>query len=457
MITLQKPEDIQVSPTTEQLLSQVTLSAERINKKRPFPSEIATLLRNALLPDRIVATLNMEGIVATRRQTIAVMDAMRINESIGKAEKEIFNTLKADEFVSDLVEKGPTLSEGMIRELNKIILNEILRDAGSYRKGPVELPGAPFDPPEASDVPDLVRQLCMLYVRTERLHPILQSVWLHAQFTLIHPFNDGNGRGGRLLQDWALIRRGYLPVGIPPSQRDDYYAALESSDKGDWSPLVELVAQVELSVLYKAEALVADAEQRSTFIQKLASAASQQDRETRYKKYLVWRKRLETLTNVFSQTCKELDSASSVIGAELKDYGALDFQEWETVCQKGHLDKSWLFSIVFFAEGKPFYKSIAYAKRHVPLTSIDVFPPPWDAVGLYFTGTSIPDGLRPDFWNYQDPHIKLREVLFLDEMAYVYLQSNIDNDWEISEYQSDIKLVESLFSDMFSRKAGIII
>lgn len=43
----------------------------------------------------------MEGIVATRRQTLAVMDAMRVQESVGAGEKEIFNALKADEFIHD--------------------------------------------------------------------------------------------------------------------------------------------------------------------------------------------------------------------------------------------------------------------------------------------------------------------------------------------------------------------
>lgn len=53
----------------------------------------------------------MEGIVATRRQTLAVMDAMRVKESVGAGEKEIFNALKADEFVHDAVEHGIQFSD----------------------------------------------------------------------------------------------------------------------------------------------------------------------------------------------------------------------------------------------------------------------------------------------------------------------------------------------------------
>ena len=48
----------------------------------------------------------MEGINATRRQTLMVMDAMRLRESIGKGQREIENTLLADEFITDAVDRG---------------------------------------------------------------------------------------------------------------------------------------------------------------------------------------------------------------------------------------------------------------------------------------------------------------------------------------------------------------
>src|SRR5262245_43488873 len=106
MIELQDPQSIKVSGATQQLLDQITESMQPINAQRPFPPEIADRLKDALMPDRVVASLNMEGIVATRRQTIAVMHAMRINESINRGEREIYNALRADEFVHQAVEDG---------------------------------------------------------------------------------------------------------------------------------------------------------------------------------------------------------------------------------------------------------------------------------------------------------------------------------------------------------------
>ncbi len=455
MIELQDPRRLRLSGATEQALSQVSDAMSEINERRPFEDEVAARLKEALLPDRIVASLNMEGIVATRRQTIAVLDAMRIQESINRSEIEIYNTLLADEFVQHAVDEGVPLDERFIREINRLLLNNIRHDAGEFRAGSVELPGAPFPPPDAGDVPGLVRDLIDVFPLGDSVHPVIQAAWVHAQFTQIHPFSDGNGRGGRLLQDWALVRRGYLPVGIPPSQRDDYYAALEEADQGNWDDLVELIAVLQLSMISRVESIVRESERRSTFISRLATAAAAKDKNTRHKLYMVWRKRMELLKSTFGQACRELDDASSVIGAVFKDYGVIEFREWENICRYGSINRSWLFSILFFAEGHPFYKTIAYLRRHTPIPSVDHFEPPHDAVALYFTGLELPEGQKPRFGDYDDPHVQVREILFLDDAQYIYRQESPDQGWILDDLASNTDVVEMLFMDIFSRKAGL--
>jgi len=54
----------------------------------------------------------------------------------------------------------------------------------------------------------------------------------HAQFEIIHPFIDGNGRVGRLLLNWYLINKGISPLAISAKKRTEYISALNSSRKG---------------------------------------------------------------------------------------------------------------------------------------------------------------------------------------------------------------------------------
>ena len=78
----------------------------------------------------------------------------------------------------------------------------------------------------------------------ERYHPVLTAAWAHHRFTQIHPFQDGNGRVGRALLTWDLVRAGYLPAVIGRDDRAAYIAALERADEGDLEQLVELLAGI---------------------------------------------------------------------------------------------------------------------------------------------------------------------------------------------------------------------
>ena len=86
---------------------------------------------------------------------------------------------------------------------------------------------------------------------------------------------------------------------------------------------------------------------------------------------------------------------------------------------------------------------------------MDPFPPPWDAAALYITGTELPNGPKPDFAAYDDPHIKLREILFLDDSQYYHYQNSPDEDWKLEVYNSPTAIAEQFFLDMFNRKAGL--
>jgi Fic family protein len=452
---LQDPRNIYLSTAVQQLLGEVSTAVDNLNKIRPLSPEIAARLREALLPDRVVASLNMEGIIATRRQTLAVMDAMRVHESIGGGEREVFNALKADEFVHDSVENGEPLSEAMIREINALLLQGLRPDAGTFRVGDVTVLGAKYTPPLGVAVPPLVRQLIDIWPHSESVHAIVQAAWLHNQFTYIHPFNDGNGRGGRLLQDWSLIRRGYWPVGIPTAKRDDYYAALEDADNDDWNDLVELVGLLQLDITSKVAAVVDEAATRASWVDRLAKAAAAKRENTRHKQYLVWRKRVEDVAAAFRQAARELDGSSDVIGATFRDYSVVDFRDWENICLRGQSDRTWIFSLLMYAEGRPFWKTIAYVKRHAPIPTSDTFAPLRDAVAIYFTGMSVPDVERADFAHFTDPHIRLREILPTDDGLLIYTEDEDDSHWQVTNLHTPSKAVEQFFLDVFERKAGL--
>ena len=53
----------------------------------------------------------------------------------------------------------------------------------------------------------------------------------HLRFEYIHPFIDGNGRIGRVINNYLLLREGYVPINIKYTNRSKYYSALREFDK----------------------------------------------------------------------------------------------------------------------------------------------------------------------------------------------------------------------------------
>lgn len=450
---LQDPRAIRLGGAQLTLLEQVVEAGAKIASQRPFSPDVTHRLRQALLPDRIVASLNMEGITATRRVTLQIMDLMRLEETASRAEREVLNLLRADDFLNQTVEDGVPLDPGLVRQTQRHVLDGIHSNAGAYRQGSIELPGAPFRPPSASDVGPLMEGICDRFGQAEGLHPIVQAGWLHAQFTMVHPFDDGNGRTGRLLQDWSLMRRGMFPTGISSAMKDDYYEALEEADQARWGDLVEMLATLQLSVMAKVEAVIREPQERTAWVSRLAKAAAARYRDTRHKKYLVWRQRTENLGREFEAAAEELDATSNVVGVTFKTYPGLEFAHWLEVADQGSFTRTWQFGLLFFAERKAVWKGVFYARRHqwVPC---DPFQIPAGTVALYVAGQAADAAERLDILHFDDPHITLRELVYVDDDLLRY-RLNEEGELECDVDTSPTEAVRDFFLDVFGRKLGL--
>lgn len=132
---------------------------------------------------------------------------------------------------------------------------EILFSEFQYRKEEVFLinqDGEKLNFPKGELLENLIEDLTNwiskeYYVRSN--HPLISIASFHHKFLSIHPFEDGNGRIGRLLMNVILMTFGYLPILIESKDRLEYYDALLIADKGDIKNLVDFISAKELQTL----------------------------------------------------------------------------------------------------------------------------------------------------------------------------------------------------------------
>ncbi|WP_340695937.1 Fic family protein [Hydrogenobacter thermophilus] len=86
-----------------------------------------------------------------------------------------------------------------------------------YRDTDITVLNAVFEPPPHEKVPFLMKTL-IDWVNNSSLKPIRKTCAFHLLFEVIHPFVDGNGRTGRILMNYLLIKEGLVNVGFDKPQ-----------------------------------------------------------------------------------------------------------------------------------------------------------------------------------------------------------------------------------------------
>lgn len=460
MIDFGTPSRVKLRQDTEQLLEQVDLAITEFNKLRPLSDDVKVRIKMAFLPDRVTSSLNMEGIVATRRQTLAIMDSMTINDSSSKSEQEVFNALSADEHTLDAAEDGQRLSAALLRQIHALIEDKIGETPGCYRERDVKISQAAFTPPAHGSVPSLIDDMIAIYVKDDTAHPVIRAAWLHNRFTHIHPFLDGNGRTARLLQDFALLSGKLFPTGVPSALRDDYYDALADADNDDWDGLVAIIANRQLSVIAKASGIAMEREERSKWVARLAKKADDKKKGAQHKQYLVWAHKMNEIQSAFEATAQEISDVSDVLSVEHQSYPIIDFKTWKNLGAGKRAIATWFFGQTLIVDGYRAYRFVVYFRKHLSFPS-DPFGDGEPIISLRFTGGKPHE--KYDFGQFSDSDIRLRELLFHAEDLYAYYfngKMRQGRHEQIEEWQHNTEfttndIIEHLYSDLFENKNGV--
>ena len=188
----------------------------------------------------------IEGNTLTLMETKVVLeDGVSIGGKELREIYEVVNHKKAYEYLKKCISENKPLTENIVKDLHAILTENIIV-GGIYRNQEVRISGAGFTPPAGNEMYMQIKCFYEDLKHKTDLNPIELAAWTHAEFVRIHPFIDGNGRTSRLLMNYQLMIRGFLPVSFDKEKRLDYYNALEQyAVNGDLTPFAEFVAELE--------------------------------------------------------------------------------------------------------------------------------------------------------------------------------------------------------------------
>lgn len=208
-------------------------------------------LGRLLLRSEALASSQIEGLsISNRKLARAELEG----QAGPHKAQEILGAVHAMELAMEIgAETDPPRVEGITRIHEALATAPPLdRIAGQIRQEPSWIGGSsPLDAeyvgPPYEDVPPLLDDLCDFIARDD-LGAIAQAAFAHAQFELIHPFGDGNGRVGRCLIQAVLRRRGLAPRYAPPvslvlgANKDAYIAGIHEFRQGKLDAWVDYFA-----------------------------------------------------------------------------------------------------------------------------------------------------------------------------------------------------------------------
>lgn len=178
----------------------------------------------------------IEGSTLTYAETYAILYNDNRFKIEGKEPREIYEAInhkKALELVFRNLQNHEEFNENFIKQLNETI-NRDIKDTKGYRTVQVFIQGSEHIPPEPEKIPNLMMYFTYNYHHDEQ-DIFTKIAKYHVEFEKIHTFEDGNGRTGRLLINYELLKNNLPPVVIVKEDRVKYFELLRNNDVNHFS------------------------------------------------------------------------------------------------------------------------------------------------------------------------------------------------------------------------------
>lgn len=238
---------------TLNVFSRIITLRERYYKAAIGKDALINIISEAEVAEQVYNSNAIENSTLTLEETEKILLQIDLDRYI--TEREMFETKNLARVVSyvDKKAKEQELVLDVVLLLHKMLLSNIRYDvAGRFRQDNEFVRVGSHIAPAPKEIFNRLQQMLSEYNASIHENIIKRIAKLHLTFEHIHPFVDGNGRIGRVINNYLLIREGFVPINIKFIDRKKYYEAFHEFDsKGDTKIMEEIVGKALTNSYHK--------------------------------------------------------------------------------------------------------------------------------------------------------------------------------------------------------------
>ena len=252
----------------------ITLVGEANSKLAEYSGLLQGIVNPAVMlspltQQEAVLSSKIEGTQATVEEVLEREAGQRFDQRKNEDINEVLNYRKALMLSQEHLQDGRPITLSLLLQLHNLLLDSVRdqnKSPGQFRvdqnwigRAGCTIEEATFVPPNPLQLPNYLEQW-ERYLQVNDFDALAQTAIVHAQFELLHPFKDGNGRIGRLLIPLFLYSKQRLSSPMfylsdyLESNREAYYQRLSAiSQNGDWTGWIRfflgaIIQQAETNV-----------------------------------------------------------------------------------------------------------------------------------------------------------------------------------------------------------------
>ncbi|CAC9459932.1 Fic family protein [bacterium endosymbiont of Bathymodiolus sp. 5 South] len=217
------------------------------------------LIDSAEISEHIYNSNAIENSTLSLEETEKILLEIELDRYVSP--REIFeakNLERVMRYINKNTDKN-VLNESVILLLHQMLISNIDDTiAGRFRQDGELVRVGSHIAPMPSEIDERMKDMLIEYHTTDTQNIVTRISTLHLAFEHTHPFVDGNGRIGRVINNYLLIRAGYVSINIKFINRAQYYDAFSEYDlTGKVKKMEEIVYKALLNSFHKRLAYLA--------------------------------------------------------------------------------------------------------------------------------------------------------------------------------------------------------